>query len=225
MFENRLFAAFICSMIVAIAPCAAHADTSAATPSPALSASEKSFVDSVSRDLQTRFGTTAAATKGGYFRYTDEDETGAISWVNTSNWKSDQQHPSQLWYDVNGRLIGADFTVLKADSATAPELWGISPTRWITHGLHVHYGLKGANGMTYSGYGAKSAASVGASLTNPAPADIVKLGKAKSVDEVVFAFTFPAVWDLQMWVVPNPLGPFADSNPNVKPSKAATKEM
>jgi hypothetical protein len=177
----------------------------------------------VTRDLQARFATTAAATKGGYFRYTDEDSTGAISWVNTANWTSDPQHPSQLWYDVSGRLIGADFTVPKSD--TPPSLWGIAPSRWITHGLHVHYGVKQMGGMLYGGYGGKTAATIGATLTNPTAGDIVKLGKAKTADDVAFAFTFPAVWDLQMWLVPNPLGPFADSNPNVKPSKAAAHEM
>lgn len=222
-FENRVVGTFVGLLAMAIVPLAVRGDTTMATPAPPLSASEKSFVDSVSRDMQARFGTTAAATKAGYFRYTDEDSTGAISWVNTSSWKSDQQHPSQLWYDVNGRLIGVDFTVLKTD--TPPGLWGVSPSRWITHGLHVHYGVKQANGAMYGGYGPKSAASIGASLANPSSADVVKLGKATSADQVLFAFTFPAVWDLQMWVVPNPLGAFADSNPNVKPSKSASSQM
>ncbi len=31
----------------------------------------------------------------------------------------------------------------------------------------------------------------------------------------------PAIYDVSVWVVPNPLGQFADSNPNVMPSAHA----
>jgi len=225
MFENRLLVAALSSLALAIAPSATLGAASPATPSPALSASEKTFVDGVTRDLQSRFGTTEAATKAGYFRYTNEDSTGAISWVNTSYWKSDPKHPAQLWFDVKGRLIGADFSLPKADSATAPDLWGVSNSRWITIEQHAHFGLKAASGITYGGFGKKSAAKIGASLANPTPADVVKLGKAKSLDDVAFTFEYPAIWDLQVWLVPNPLGAFAEQNPNVIPSKTAEKEM
>ena len=220
------FAACAC-LFVSAASREALAASPAAPPTaaPPLSASEKSFVVSVTRDLQARFTTTAAASKAGYFRYNDEDETGAISWVNTSYWKSDPQHPAQLWYDVTGRLIGADFSLPKAESATAPALWGVSAARWIKIPLHAHYGVKGANGLTYDGFGPKTAAKIGASLTSPTAADVVKLGKAKTAADVAFVFTYPAIWDLQVWLVPNPLGAFAEHNPNVKPSKSASKEM
>ena len=75
--------------------------------------------------------------------------------------------------------------------------------------------------ITYGGYGTKTAAKYGVSLDNPTPADIVKIGKAKSADDVAFGFSYKAIWDLQVWRVPNPLGPFAGPNPNVIPSKNA----
>jgi len=220
-------AACACLLVAGMSGSAFAARTPAPPPTaaPPLSALEKTFVDTVTRDLQARFATTAAATTAGYYRYTDEDETGAISWVNTSYWKSDPQHPAQLWYDVNGRLIGADFSVPKADSATTPQLWGVSQSRWITIPLHAHFGIKGANGVSFGGFGPKTATKIGASLANPTPADVVKLGKAKSADDVAFTFSYPAIWDLQVWLVPNPLGAFAENNPNVKPSKSAAKEM
>ena len=196
-----------------------------ATPSPPLSVSEKTFVASVTSDLQHRFATTAAAAAAGYFRYNDEDETGAISWVNMNYWKSDPTHPAQLWYDVKGRLIGADFSVPRADSPNTPNLWGISASRWITIPLHAHFGVKSASGVVYGGFGPKTAAKIGASLGHPTAADVVKLGKAKSASDVAFVFTYPAIWDLQVWLVPNPLGPFAESNPDVHPSKMAGKAM
>jgi hypothetical protein len=207
--------------------------TPAPTPAPPASAAEKKFVDGVTKDLQARFATTAQATAGGYYRYTDEDQTGAISWVNTANWKSDATHPSQLWYDVNGRLIGADFSVLQESSPKRPAVWGVSPSRWLDFSpAHVHFGIKSASGVQFGGVGPKSMKQVGGSIGNPTAADIVKLGKidrykvlkiqaARTTSDVAFVFPFPALWDLQVWLVPNPLGAFAEHNPNVTPSAAA----
>jgi hypothetical protein len=195
------------------------------TPSPALSATEKTFLESIARELHARFPTRAAAAAAGYFRFTDEDMTGTIAWVNTSNWKSDPHAPDLLWFDVNGRLVGADFSVLQSDSPAAPVLWGISPSRWAKNPLHVHYGVKQSDGgMFYGDYGPVSAAKFGGSLLRPSPTDVVKLGKAQSANQVAFAFSFPAIWDLAIWVVPNPLGAFALDNPNVKPSKSAKSD-
>jgi hypothetical protein len=41
---------------------------------------------------------------------------------------------------------------------------------------------------------------------------------------VAFVFPFPALWDLQVWLIPNPLGAFAEHNPNVIPSAAAKNQ-
>ena len=38
-----------------------------------------------------------------------------------------------------------------------------------------------------------------------------------SADQVKFVFLHPAMWDLVVWVMPNPAGAFADANPNVTP--------
>jgi hypothetical protein len=205
----------------------------APTAAPPESATEVRFVVSVTGDLQSRFATTSQAAAAGYFRYTDEDQTGAISWVNTSNWASDVKHPSQLWYDVKGRLIGADFSVLQSGSPQRPTVWGVSPQRWIDFSpAHVHFGIKTASGLAFGGVGPKTMARIGGSVANPTSADIVKLAKLPrwkalgipapgSAADVAFVFPFPAVWDLQVWLVPNPLGAFAEHNPNVVPSANA----
>ena len=192
------------------------------TPAPPASASEQSFIAAATKDLQARFGTTAQAAAAGYFRYTNEDDTGAISWVNTNYWTSDATHPSQLWYDVHGKLIGVDYSILMANSPKAPSIWGISPSRWTTFDQHVHFGIKTASGIVFGAVGPKSMAKVGGSAANPTAADIVKLGKAKAVSDVAFVFQFPAIWDLEFWLVPNPLGAFAEHNPNVIPSANAS---
>ncbi|HEV2037807.1 MAG TPA: hypothetical protein VGQ96_04295, partial [Candidatus Eremiobacteraceae bacterium] len=226
---TALTLSFVCASVIAAAAVqtasAAPKATPAPTAAPAASAGERQFVYSVSKDLQSRFGTTAQAAAAGYFRYTDEDQTGAISWVNTKYWQSDPKQPSQLWYDVNGRLIGADFSVLQSGSKAKPKVWGISPSRWLDFSpAHVHFGLKSGSGIEYGGVGPKSMKMVGGSLANPTADDIVKLGKTqrwkvlkipapRSAHDVAFVFPFPALWDLQVWLVPNPLGAFAEHNP------------
>jgi hypothetical protein len=203
------------------------------TAAPPQSASETQFVNAVTSDLQSRFATTSQAAAAGYFRYTAEDQTGAISWVNTSNWASDPQHPSQLWYDVGGHLIGADFSVLQSTSKDRPNVWGVSPARFLDFSpAHVHFGIKTPSGIQFGGAGQKTMGMVNGSVDSPTAADVVAIGKLprwkvlgipapQSESEVAFVFAFPAIWDLQVWLVPNPLGAFAEHNPNVTPSPNA----
>jgi hypothetical protein len=102
-----------------------------AQPTPAtLSASETKAVAEISAALNGRFPNPAAAEKAGYVRYTNEDDTGAISYADREWDSTAQERPSQLWYDVSGRLLGADYSVLVADHPTAPALFGITPARF-----------------------------------------------------------------------------------------------
>jgi hypothetical protein len=238
MKKSILYAVLCASLMVAppLAGAAAPTPTPAPTAAPPASAAEQQFVGSATADLQRRFPTTSAAAAAGYFQYTVEDQTGAISWVNTHYWQSDATHPSQLWYDVNGHLIGADFSVLQSSSAARPQVWGISPSRWLDFSPgHVHFAIRTASGLRYGGAGAKTMATVGGSVDNPTAADIYKISKLtrwkvlgipapRTVGDVAFVFAFPAIWDLQVWLVPNPLGAFAEHNPNVIPSAAAKEQ-
>lgn len=182
-------------------------------------ATEAPFVQGIMADLSARFPTPEAARKGGYLRFTNEDETGAISYADRVWTSKDEHHPSQLWYDVKGRLLGADFSVLQVDSPEAPHLFGVDPRRWQKFGAHVHYGLAGPNGtVVYGAIGAKGMLAAGGSVEHPASAALVAAGVAKSTKDVRFLFTFPAIWDLSVWVLPNKDGAFADANPDVKPS-------
>ena len=178
-------------------------------------AAEEPFVEKATADLTARFATPEAARKAGYVRYTDEDETGAISYANRKWTSVDAEHPSQLWYDAKNRLIGADFSVA-ATSTTPPELFGVTPTRWQKFPAHVHYGLAAATGSTYGGAGAKMMAKGGATVAMPTKVALVKAGIAKKLSDVRFVFAFPAIWDLGVWLVPNPDGAFAEKNPDVK---------
>ncbi len=180
-------------------------------------AAEQPFVTRISADLTARFPTPEAARKVGYLRYTNEDNTGAISYANRM-WDSvDAEHPSQLWFDAKDRLIGADYSV-PMTGTTPPDRFGLLPSRWQKFPAHVHYGLAGPGGTEiYGGAGGKTMAKGGATVAAPTKNALVKAGVAKKRSDVRFVFTFPAIWDAAIWVVPNPDGAFAEKNPDVKP--------
>src|SRR5690349_21005626 len=102
------------------------------------SASEKRFVASIQQDLMHRFPTARDAERAGYVRYTNVDETGAISYANCKWNSGDPKHPSQLWYDRDGNLLGADFSITLTRSAARPNIWGINPGRWAELDGHQH---------------------------------------------------------------------------------------
>jgi len=181
-----------------------------------LSAAETAFVAAIQTDLMARFPTAADAVKAGYVRYTGVDNTGAISYANRKWQSADPRHPSQLWYDKNGRLLGADFSALVTGSER-PALFGVNPGRLYEFDEHIHYVLKDSAGnVSYDQYlYPKAFAAKGADPKHPTAADLVKLGKANSTAEVVTVFDFPSIWDLIVWVKPNPNGAFAVKNPDV----------
>ena len=187
---------------------------------------EVAFVQSATKDLNARFPNPAAAAKAGYFRYNNEDKTGAISYANL-HWNSvDPRHPSQLWYDVKGRLLGADFSRTLAMPAVTPNIWGLSSQRWFKFKFsHVHWVLQNPDGTMSYGLAAraKDFLAAGGSLSNPQAATLVKMGKVKDAAEVVKVFTFPAQWDTEIWLTPNPNGAFATTNPLVHPSTENAK--
>ena len=197
---------------------AAAADTLSPKPQGA----EVAFVDGVSKDMNARFATEADAERAGYFRYTDEDNTGAISYANLQWDSPDPQHPSQLWYSAAGKLLGVDISV-PYNGATPPNLWGVNPKRWFTFGAHIHYVLDVDGKETYGSTSITKFKAAGGNPDDPQPQTIVALGKAKSVSEVKHVFLFPHIWDLEFWVTPNPSGAFAETDPLVHPTANADK--
>ena len=192
-------------------------------PPPQPTPAELAFVDGVQKDLMQRFPIVADALKAGYFRYTNEDTSGSISYANLQWQSSDPQHPSQLWYDVHGNLLGADFSVLASESETAPSLWGVQSGRWHFLPAHIHYILPAQDGMETYGYVlAKKFVAAGGDASNPDAATLVKLG-VTNAGEAKRIFLFPALWDLSIWVKANPNGAFAYLNPLVTPSADAGK--
>jgi hypothetical protein len=203
----------------------------AATAAPSPSAAEAVFLVTIARELPKRYPTPAAATKAGYARFTNEDATGAISYANSgASWTAtDPLVPPQLWYDVRGRLIGADYSVLQSAVAPGaqPSVLGIDAQRFGKIGAHVHYVTcdKATGRCTYGkAVGAKKYADAnGGDFSHPTAAGLVKAGAVKDASTVKTVFLYPAIYDAAVWVVPNPLGQFADKNPAVTPSPAAGK--
>ncbi|HUY11337.1 MAG TPA: hypothetical protein VMV73_03650 [Candidatus Dormibacteraeota bacterium] len=194
----------------------------AATLSPKPQGAEIAFVSKMQSDLSARFATIADAEHAGYFRYTNEDNTGSISYVNLHWHSSDPAHPSQLWYDVHGNLLGADFSVPVGLSATAPTLWGVNPKRWIHIPAHFHWVVLGANGKeSYHASSLKAFVSAGGDPLFPSAATLVAMKKVSSAGSVTHLFEYPSIWDLIVWIKPNPNGAFADKNPLVHPTKNA----
>ncbi len=213
---------FVNALVAAVAFTSCAAIAADATLSAKPQGAEVAFVSAVSKDLNARFATPADAEKAGYFRYTNEDKTGAISYANLQWQSADQQHPSQLWYSANGKLLGADYSVLQSNSPNRPSLWGVNPQRWDTFHAHVHYVLSGTDGKeTYGATSVSKFTAAGGDPKDPQAATLVKMGVAKDASQVKHVFLFPAIWDLELWVTPNPTGAFAEANPLVKPSANA----
>jgi hypothetical protein len=195
--------------MVAVVAAAGAAVAAAAVPNRA----EQAFVAARARELRGLYPTTAAARRSGYFRYTDEDPAGIIAYANL-HWQSDEHHPSQLWYDVTGRLIGADFSRRVADRAKRPRQWGLAPARWTHFIEHVHFGTRSGS-IRYGAVYVDRYREAGGDPRHPTAHPIVRLGFAKDDRDVRFVFYFPELWVASVWLVPNPLGAFADTNPSV----------
>jgi hypothetical protein len=205
--KPSLFAALLAACC-AFSGASARADEAPTYTGP-LAPSEAQFVASVRSDLLARFPHASDAEKAGYVRYTGVDDTGAISYAN-QQWTSDPTHPSQLWYDQSGNLMGADFSVPRPNQEARPQLWGINPGRWYEFNGHVHFVIKLPSGkMLYDQWiWNNDFVAAGGSLTKPSAETIVKLGRVPSADYVTTIFEFPTIWDLIVWVKPHAAGPF-----------------
>ena len=175
-----------------------------------LTPSETKFATAVQHDLLARFPHVSDALAAGYIRYTAPDDTGAISYANPKWWASDMTHPSQLWYDADGNLMGADFSVPRPNNEPRPNVWGIDPGRWYEFNGHVHFVIKMPDGKTLYDQWVWNSDFTGAggNLANPSADTIVKLGRVPSANYVSTIFEFPTLWDLIVWVKPHPAGVF-----------------
>jgi hypothetical protein len=204
---KALRSAALLAVFCTFAVAAARADEQATNTGP-LTPGETQFVASVRADLLARFPHVGDALKAGYVRYTGIDDTGAISYAN-QQWTSDPTHPSQLWYDKDGNLMGADFSVPRPNGEARPQLWGIDPGRWYEFNGHVHYVVKDpqSGSMLYDQWiWNNDFVAAGGSLSKPSADTVVKIGKVPSANYIATIFEFPTIWDLIVWVKPHAAG-------------------
>lgn len=226
---RRRFSLLLALALVA-APFAARAADAPATPAPSPNAAEATFLAKVMSDLPKLFPTPQSALAAGYVRYTNEDKTGAISYAKPDGFNSTNvDQPAQLWYDVSGHLIGADYSVLQSTvrGSGVPALFGLDKSRFIRIPAHVHYVTCDAAGMCAYGKAMRASAYVAANgadaVAHPTPAGLVAAHAVPDAARVKTVFLYPGIYDVPVWVVANPLGQFAESNPNVHPSPNAGK--
>ena len=214
--KTLLFAALVTT--VTFFPVATLADEGPIYRGP-ISSSEASLIASIQRDLGRRFPRAQDAIAAGYVLYTDEDYTGAFSYANR-NWTSDPTHPSQLWYDKQDNLLGADFSVPRPHGEPRPSLWGVNPGRRVERNGHVRWVAKDhtTGEIIYDG-AIRNANWVraGGSLANPSAETVVTVLGALEANDVVVVFEIPTIWDLIVWIKPIPIGAFATDNPNATP--------
>lgn len=196
----------IALVAIAFFACAgfATADEIASCKGP-LTASESAFVASVQKDIQARFPHAADAEKAGYVRYTKPDDTGAISYAD-QKWNADPTHPSQLWYDADGNLMGADFSVPRPNGEPRPTLWGVQACRWFEFNGHVHYIVKDpqTGKLAYDMWiWNDDFTHAGGDLSHPSAQTLVKAGRIPDANIVTTIFEFPTQWDLIVWVKPH----------------------
>lgn len=181
----------------------ACADETATCKGP-LSAGESAFVQKVQSGVSAQFPHASDAIAAGYVRYTAPDDTGAISYANRQ-WTADPTHPSQLFYDKDGNLMGADFSVPRPNGEPRPNLWGVDPCRWFEFNGHIHYVVHQDGGaMLYDQYVWNNDwTAAGGSLSAPSADTLVKMKRVASTSDVATIFEMPTIWDLVVWVKPH----------------------
>ena len=181
---------------------------------------EQRFISAVGPELRADFSKPSAAQAAGYVRYTDEDPDGIITYTDFRWFTDDPHHPTQLWYDARGRLIGADYTMPVPDQHKRPAMWGLQSGRWVHFISHMHYAVREPDGTTrYGSLLNPTYKANGGDPVHPSAQPLVRLGIARRPSDVLLIFQLPEIWITSMWLAPNPNGAFADSDPLVKPTK------
>ncbi len=184
------------------------------TPAPTPAPGEAAFIAGVTKTLQAKYPTTAAATAGGYSQMTRMEDDGTVIWFN-GKWDNDvsKDAPNFLWYDKNGKLVGLDYQYTVSANPKAPSMYPVKASRWTTIPAHMHFAYKMSNG-TVKRRGAMALKGV---TSDPTAAQLKAAKLLPANASLMWAHYHPKSWDLGFWLVPNPSGAFADLNPLVKP--------
>lgn len=185
--------------------------TPVAKPAPA----EAAFIADVTKALQAKYPTTAAATAGGFSEMTKLGSDGTAIWFN-EKWDANvsKYAPNFLWYDKHGKLVGLDYQyTISANPKPPTGVYPVDAGRWTTIPAHMHFAYKLPNGTVKR----RGAMSLKGETADPTAAQLKAAKLLPPNATLVWAHYHPKTWDLGFWLVPNPNGAFADLNPNVKP--------
>ena len=195
------------------------------TLNPKPNAAEAKFVAAATHYLAPRYSTPEAAEAAGYVRYTAEDQDGIITYTNLKWFADDPRHPTQLWYDVHGRFLGADYPLRVSDRSRRPRVWGLQPGRWSHFISHIHYVVVKDGKTEYRSMLNDDYQANGGDPANPSAQPIVRAGYAKQPSDVKLIFQLPEMWIASTWLVPNPNGAFAESDSLVHATAGAMPDM
>jgi len=185
------------------------------TPAPTPAPGEAAFIADVTKALQAKYPTTAAATAGGYSQMTRMEDDGTVIWFN-GRWDSNvsKYEPNFLWYDKNGKLVGLDYQYTVSANPKPPAgTYPVRASRWTTIDPHVHFAYKLPNGSVKR----RGAMLLKGETADPTAAQLKAAKLLPANASLLWAHYHPKSWDLGFWLVPNPNGAFADLNPRVKP--------
>lgn len=121
-------------------------------------------------------------------------------------------HPNFLWFDRDGKLAGADYELPKGAYPKPPGEYPVDTSRWTSIDAHVHLAYT-LNGKTIY---AEEPAKQNLQKAEIDAEDLRADGFLPNGARLKWAMYHPAVWDLALWVVPNPHGAFAEDNPLVR---------
>jgi len=205
----------IVTLLAALASLASFQSASAALSHKA-TAREANFIASVTPSLMARYATADKAVAGGYFRMTALSPYDNTSiYFNMTYTKLDPMHPNFLWYDRNGKLAGLDYEYAVSawpkppGASTYPVLSG----RWVIIDPHFHFAYRDASGKVVM-HGTRLRPNItGDPIT---AAQLRADGLLPRGATLLWAHYHPKAWDLGFWLVPDPLGAFADKDPLVK---------
>lgn len=125
----------------------------------------------------------------------------------------DPLHPNFLWYDHHGKLVGLDYEVPVAAYAQPPgrDQFPVGRARWSTVSEHVHFAYE-KSGRLVLVEGDTQANLRAGRIT---AATLVRDNLLPPGSKLVWFSYHPTCWDLGFWLIPNPLGAFADYAPDV----------
>ena len=188
-------------------------------------AEEAAFVRSIQADLGQRFPTAVSAERAGYLRYTNEDDTGSISYGEPSVAVARRASPEPAL--VRRARSAARRRLLRFEDqrdAAAPVGNSTGPLERIRRARALRRDRsRDRRASIRQVTSCRRHSSKRAAIFERRPAaTLVKLGLVKRTRDVSTIFLFPTIWDLIVWVKPNPSGAFADKNPLVSPIDALT---